>query len=80
MLRALPLIDRLERPLFMQAGDLLRQAIALEPEYAAAHAWYAYWHVLPGRPGLGGGPGAGMARPGGWPSARSCSTRRTPRR
>ncbi len=46
LLRALALIDRLERPLFMQAGDLLRQAIALEPDYAAAHAWYAWWHVL----------------------------------
>lgn len=46
LLRALALIDRLERPLFMQAGDLLRQAIALEPDYAAAYAWYAWWHVL----------------------------------
>jgi tetratricopeptide (TPR) repeat protein len=33
----------------MMAGDLLRQAIALEPEYAAGHAWYAYWlHFLVG--------------------------------
>jgi DNA-binding SARP family transcriptional activator/TolB-like protein len=46
MLRALPLLGRLERPLFMQAGDLLRQAIAQEPDYAAAHAWYAYWHIF----------------------------------
>ena len=46
LLRALSLIDRLERPLFMQAGELLRQAINLEPDYGAAHAWYAYWHVL----------------------------------
>jgi DNA-binding SARP family transcriptional activator/TolB-like protein len=46
LLRALSLMDRLERPLFVQAGELLRQSITLEPEYAAAHAWYAYWHVL----------------------------------
>jgi DNA-binding SARP family transcriptional activator/TolB-like protein len=46
MLRALPLLGRLERPLFMQAGDLLRQAIAQEPDYAAAHAWYAYWQIF----------------------------------
>lgn len=46
LLRALSLMDRLERPLFVQAGELLRQSINLEPEYAAAHAWYAYWHVL----------------------------------
>jgi DNA-binding SARP family transcriptional activator/TolB-like protein len=46
MLRALSLMDRLERPLFVQAGELLRQAITAEPDYAAAHTWYAYWHVL----------------------------------
>jgi DNA-binding SARP family transcriptional activator/TolB-like protein len=46
MLRALPLLGRLERPLFVQAGELLRQAIAQEPDYAAAHAWYAYWHIF----------------------------------
>jgi DNA-binding SARP family transcriptional activator/TolB-like protein len=46
MLRALPLLGRLERPLFMQAGDLLRQAIAQEPDFAAAHAWCAYWQMF----------------------------------
>jgi DNA-binding SARP family transcriptional activator len=46
VLRSIPLISRLEKPPFMQAGELLRQAIAQEPEYAAAHAWYAYWHVF----------------------------------
>ena len=30
----------------MQAGEHLAQAIALEPDYAAAYAWYAYWHVF----------------------------------
>ena len=46
MLRALPLMTRLERPLFMQAGELLRQATLLEPDYAASHACYAYWYVF----------------------------------
>ena len=46
LLRALALISRLERPLFMQAGDLLARAIELEPDYAASHAWYAYWHIF----------------------------------
>ena len=47
VLRAIPSMTRLERGNFMQAGDLLRQAIALEPEYASGHAWYAYWlHFL----------------------------------
>jgi DNA-binding SARP family transcriptional activator/TolB-like protein len=46
VLRSLPLLHRLEREQFMEAGDLLRQAIAQEPDYAAAHAWYAYWQMF----------------------------------
>jgi DNA-binding SARP family transcriptional activator/TolB-like protein len=46
VLRSLPLMTRFERESFEQAGDYLAQAIALEPEYAAAHAWYAYWHIF----------------------------------
>jgi TolB-like protein/Flp pilus assembly protein TadD len=46
VLRALPLLSRLEKPLFMQAGELLRQAIAQEPDYAASHAWYSYWQTF----------------------------------
>jgi tetratricopeptide (TPR) repeat protein len=30
----------------MQAGELLRLAIAQESDYAAAHAWAAYWHIF----------------------------------
>ncbi len=46
MLRAIPLIGRLERKAFLEAGDYLRRAIELEPDYAAAHAWYAYWNAF----------------------------------
>jgi len=46
VLRALPLMNRMEREPFMQAGGYLGRATELEPEYAAAHAWYAYWHVF----------------------------------
>ncbi len=46
VLRAIPLIARLEKPLFMQAGDLLRQATAQEPDYAASHAWLAFWQMF----------------------------------
>ena len=50
LLRALPGLSRLERGHFMQSGHLLRQAIALEPDYAAVHAWYACWlHFLVGQ-------------------------------
>ena len=46
VLRSIPLITRMEPDGFQQAGEYLRQAIVLEPDYAAAHAWYAYWHVF----------------------------------
>jgi len=46
VLRSIPLMTRFERESFLQAGDCLAQAISLEPDYAAAHAWYAYWHVF----------------------------------
>jgi len=46
MLRALPLIWRMERSPYMQAGDFLAQAIELDPEFASAHAWYAVWHIF----------------------------------
>ncbi len=46
VLRALPLIMRLRRDEFREAGDLLTRAIELEPEYAAAHAWRAYWTMF----------------------------------
>ena len=46
VLRAIPLMWRMERTPFMQAGEHLARAIKLEPDYAAAYAWYAYWHVF----------------------------------
>jgi tetratricopeptide (TPR) repeat protein len=46
LLRAIPAIYRLDRVPFMQSGVLLAAAIAREPDYAAPHAWYAYWHVF----------------------------------
>jgi DNA-binding SARP family transcriptional activator/TolB-like protein len=46
VLRAIPLISRLDKAVFMEAGELLSQAIVQEPDYAAAHAWYAYWQMF----------------------------------
>jgi DNA-binding SARP family transcriptional activator/TolB-like protein len=46
VLRAIPLIWQMERDRFTRAEQYLRDAIALEPDYAAAHAWYAYWHIF----------------------------------
>lgn len=46
VLRALPLIIRLRRDEFAEAGDLLNRALTLEPDYATAHAWRAYWGMF----------------------------------
>ncbi|HEX5327909.1 MAG TPA: BTAD domain-containing putative transcriptional regulator [Acetobacteraceae bacterium] len=45
MLRALPLMHRMERAPFQRAGEYLRRAIESEPDLAAAHAWLGFWHV-----------------------------------
>jgi DNA-binding SARP family transcriptional activator/TolB-like protein len=46
MLRAIPAIYRLEQTGFLAAGDMLKDAIAIDPGHAASHAWLAYWHLL----------------------------------
>lgn len=46
MLRAIPLMGRMDRQSFMLAGEHLANSIKLEPDYAAAYAWYAYWHIF----------------------------------
>lgn len=46
MLRAFPAMHRMERGPFMAAVEYLRQAIELQPDFAAAHAWLAIWHLL----------------------------------
>lgn len=39
-------IYRPDKPRFLQARDLLEHAIELDADYAAAHAWLAYWHIM----------------------------------
>jgi len=45
-LRAIPAIYRLEPTRFRAAGDMLASAAAMDPSIAAAHAWWAYWHLF----------------------------------
>ena len=33
-------------PNFMRARELLARAIELDPDYAAAHGWMAYWSIM----------------------------------
>ncbi len=46
LLRAIPAIYRLDRDSYELAGSLLLEATRLEPDYAPAYAWYAYWHLF----------------------------------
>jgi tetratricopeptide (TPR) repeat protein len=46
VLTAIQAIHRLDKPTFMQARELLAQAIELDPEYGEAHGWMAYWSIL----------------------------------
>lgn len=64
VLRSIPLMTRFDRDSFRQAGEYLAQAIALEPDYAAAHAWYAYWHIFLVGQGWESDPNETMARGG----------------
>jgi DNA-binding SARP family transcriptional activator/TolB-like protein len=64
VLRAIPLMWRMERASFMQAGEHLARAIELESDYAAAYAWYAYWHVFLVGQGWAEDPAAVMAAGG----------------
>jgi TolB-like protein len=46
LLTAIEGIFRLDRPTFMRARELLVRAIDLDPDYAAAHGWLAYWSIM----------------------------------
>ncbi|HYZ63149.1 MAG TPA: hypothetical protein VE650_11905, partial [Acetobacteraceae bacterium] len=46
VLTAIQGIFRLDRPKFMRARELLQRAIELDPDYAGAHAWLAYWGIM----------------------------------
>lgn len=46
LMRAIPVVCRLDAAEFPLAGELLASAVALDPEHAAAHAWWAYWYLL----------------------------------
>ncbi|MDP9097016.1 MAG: hypothetical protein M3N26_10785, partial [Pseudomonadota bacterium] len=46
VLTAIQGIYRLEQSKFMRARSLLVRAIELDPDFAAAHAWLAYWGVM----------------------------------
>ena len=64
VLRALPLIGRLKRADFNTAGKLLSDALAIQPDYAAAHAARAYWAMFSLSQGWAERPSEMMAEAG----------------
>jgi TolB-like protein len=46
VLTAIQAIYRVDQPTFMHARELLARAIELDPNYAAAHGWMAYWSII----------------------------------
>jgi tetratricopeptide (TPR) repeat protein len=46
VLRALPLAHRLFTPDFFRAEELLDRAISLDPNFAPAYAWKAWWYLF----------------------------------
>jgi DNA-binding SARP family transcriptional activator/TolB-like protein len=41
-----PAMTRMDREGFMGAAQYFERAVAQEPDFCDAHAWYAFWHVL----------------------------------
>jgi DNA-binding SARP family transcriptional activator/TolB-like protein len=51
LLLAIPMIFSMERRQYEEAGRLIQQALALEPDNATAEAWAAHWHLFYGGQG-----------------------------
>jgi DNA-binding SARP family transcriptional activator len=63
-LRAIPSLYRLEPAGFRASGELLAQAVSADPASAAAHAWWAYWHLFLVGQGWSNDPVAATLRAG----------------
>lgn len=64
VLRAVPALYRLERASFVAAGEALQRAVVLDPDYGAARAWLAYYHVFLVGQGWAAEPDAAMGEAG----------------
>lgn len=61
VLQGLDCLHRLDRAALLRARDLLRQAIAADPNYAAAHSYLAWFHVFQLAQGWSSDPAADAA-------------------
>jgi len=57
VLTAIQAIYRPDKARFLAARNLLKHAIELDPDYAAAHAWLAYWEIMSVGQGWSDDPG-----------------------
>ena len=64
LLRAIPLIQLLDRRSFIEARRLLALVIEAEPGFSSAYSWLALWHVFLVGQGWAGNPAASIARAG----------------
>ena len=46
VLQARALLERMDAASHARAAPLLRDAIAVDPSYATAHSWLAYWYIF----------------------------------
>jgi DNA-binding SARP family transcriptional activator/TolB-like protein len=46
VLEAIPLLYSMERDAYHRAGDILSEAMALDPADGMVHAWASFWHVF----------------------------------
>ncbi len=46
VMRAIPLLNTMERDNYEEGGRLIERALALEPDNAVVLSWAAYWHVF----------------------------------
>lgn len=60
LLRAIPALHRMEETSFRAAGAMLARAVAIGPDFAAGHAWYAYWQMFLVGQGWTAEPGGAM--------------------
>lgn len=62
VLQAIDQFHRLDQASFARSRGLLQQAIALDPGYATAQAWAAWWHLIRVSQGWSTDPGADTAQ------------------
>ena len=46
LLLAIPMLFSMERRKYEEAGSLIKQAFAIDPENSMAAAWVAHWHLF----------------------------------